>query len=83
MIDNMIENQIADQKEATTKPGTNQEAKRISRALITRIKRPNVKTDKGKVRKTKTGFTKVFIIPRTIAKTSKLAKLETVTPGKR
>lgn len=80
MSDNTIENQNADQKPLTLKPGTILAASKISRALITRENSPRVTIVTGKETIFITGLIKIFIIPNTIESTTAPTRL-TLVPG--
>lgn len=56
-------------------------ANKISTAFITRIKSPNVRTVKGSVRRSSTGFINVFNTPRTTASIRIVPRLAISTPG--
>lgn len=75
-----IENHNAGQNPVTSKPSTIFEASIIKRALITKEKSPKVMIVSGRARIFTTGLIKIFIIPKTIAKTIE-PKRVTVTPG--
>lgn len=80
--DKTIENQNAVQNPATSNPATIFDAKIINRAFITSEKRPRVSIVIGKAMSLTTGLIKIFIIPKTTAKTTAL-KSVTVAPGTR
>ena len=80
--DKTIENNNAVQNPATSNPGTIFEAKIINRAFMTSEKRPRVSMVIGRVINLTTGLIKIFIIPKTTAKTTALGSV-TVAPGTR
>jgi hypothetical protein len=82
MRDNTIENQKAVQKPATLKPGTIFEARMMNRAFITSEKIPRVRMVTGRAISLTTGLIKIFIIPKTTARTT-APKSVTVAPGTR
>jgi hypothetical protein len=51
--------------------------------LITKINKPKVTTVKGKVKRSKIGFIKVFTIPSPIETIIAVKKLSMVIPGRR
>ena|SRR3989338_6154398 len=71
----------AQRKPETAKPGTMASASIMSKAFITKIKRPRVSTVIGRVRIMSKGFTSALISPSTSANTRATKKLDTVTPG--
>ena len=79
----IILNIIANQKPSTLNPGTIRATKRIKRALITKVKSPNVTILIGSARIERSGFNNAFTTQSTIATTIATGKLATVTPGKR
>ena len=66
-IDKTREKASAQRKPSTLNPGTSDETIKIKTAFITKVKSPNVKSVKGRERRIRTGLTKVFKTPRTIA----------------
>jgi len=83
MIETRILKNSAHQKPSTVKPGTRVPAKRIKHALITSVKRPNVKRVIGNVRRIRNGLRKTLRIPKTNATTKAVTKLATWIPGRR
>ena len=62
-------------------PGTITLTKRIRSAFKTKVKSPSVKKLIGRVKISRTGFKKAFIIPKTKATTKAVIKFATWTPG--
>ncbi len=79
-MDKTIENQKAVQKPETLKFGTIFDAKIINNAFIIKEKRPRVIIVSGRATNLTRGFIKIFITPKTTAKTTD-PKSVTVTPG--
>ncbi len=65
--DNTIAPKIAGIQPSIVNPPTKYEVINKAIALTTNINRPKVITVNGNVKKSKTGFIKVFITPKTIA----------------
>jgi len=78
--DNTIPNKKAVKKPETPKPGTSLEASIINNAFMTSEKRPSVKIVIGRAIIFTIGLIKIFMTPRTTAKTRLLPSV-TVTPG--
>ena len=67
----------------TAKPSTNLSAKRIIIALITNKNKPSVTMVAGRVKKIKSGFTKIFSKANTTETINAEKKSDTKTPGSR
>jgi hypothetical protein len=80
--DRTTENSIAHQKPATPNPGTMYEESMMSRAFMTKVNKPRVKTFIGSVSRTIIGFMKALIAPSTTARISATKKPSIFTPGK-
>lgn len=76
-MESTIAPRIAGSQPSTVKPGTNKVVTRRTMALTIKMNNPRVIIVRGKVRSTKTGLIKVFIIPRTIAARSAEVKVST------
>lgn len=76
-------NKKAHQKPSTLKPGTNQSQISITRALMTRRKRPNVKTVTGRVRIISTGLSVKLTNIITAARMNPVVKSSKWIPGKK
>lgn len=74
---------MAVQKLSMPNPFTNFAQSKIIKAFTTNKNKPKVKIVTGKVKSTKIGFTNKLSKPKTIATTIEVAKLATVTPGKK
>jgi len=74
-------NNIAHQKLVTIKPGTIQEASSTINALMKKVNNPSVKMLIGRVNNIIKGFIKTFKTPKTIAITTAIHILGTVTPA--
>ncbi len=81
-MDNKIPKDKAHQKFDTSKPGTIELAKSTRRALITRENNPKVRIFIGRVSKTRTGFSKALISPKTKATSTAVPNPATDTPGR-
>ena len=75
-------NRSAHQKFWTLNPGTIALASIISRAFMTKVNSPRVRTFIGRVRIMRTGFINAFIRPITKAATIAAIKPETSAPGR-
>ena len=69
-------------KPESSNPGTIYAVNQIIPALITRVNSPRVKILIGKVKNTKTGFTKKFKTPVTIETIKAVTTVSTTTPGR-
>ena len=78
--DTTIENRSAVQNPETVKSGTIFAASIIRPAFMNREKRPKVRIFIGRVNRKIIGLMKIFITPRTTARTKAAIKV-TVTPG--
>lgn len=76
-------NNTAHQKPSTVNPGTMWLVKSISKALITKRNKPNVRIVIGKVKIIKIGFKKTFRKESTIATAKAVTKFSTWIPGNR
>jgi hypothetical protein len=72
----------AHQKPSIVNPGTSLLARMIIKALITNRNNPNVTMVIGRVRSTRSGFSKAFKMANTNAKTKAVVKLLMCTPGR-
>lgn len=72
---------IAGIQPSTMKPGTKKVVILRTMALTTKINNPRVITVSGKVRRSKIGLMKVFIMPRTMAASKAEVKESTLNPG--
>lgn len=75
-IERTIPNIKAQKKPLTIKPGTKLLTKRINKAFMIKVKRPNVSMFMGRVSNMSIGFKNAFIIPKTKAATKAVVKLE-------
>ena len=62
-------------------PGTTAATNHKIMALTTNVNKPKVKTLRGKVKNTKTGFINVLISPKIIAASTATPKFSTPIPG--
>jgi len=80
-MDSTILKSNAYQNDLIAKPDTSSSHSKMTIALITSRNNPNVSSVTGSVSNTRTGFTKRFSKPSTIATITEVKKLSTVTPG--
>jgi hypothetical protein len=76
-IERTIAPSIAGNQPSTENPGTKRVVILKTMALTIKMNNPRVMTVRGKVKRSKTGFIKVLIIPRTMAAKSAEVKVST------
>jgi len=81
MIERTKLKRSACQNPDTANPGTKFETARTKKAFIMKVKSPNVRMVKGKVKSTRIGLINILIAPRTTATINAVNNPSTITPG--